>query len=180
MSSQNQNFIVDVYFKVIRTCDFIMYPVDIRWTITQFIQIMREKVNIDFGLENVEFVDTVSHELLPGNDSEDAPAIEPDSFNTIHDIYGNKLFSMCIYIRPIQHIEILLMSDNEESSPSISIITSNLFNERLCVICLSNERNVVFIPCNHMCTCIDCGSIQSIQTCPICRSNIQDKLCIFV
>ena len=180
MSSQNQNFMVDVYFKVVRTCDFMIYSIYIRWTKKLFIDIMREKIVIDFGLENVEFVDTVSHELLPGNDAEDAPEIESDDFNTIRDIYGNKLFNMCIYIRPIHHREILI-SDNEElQSPSISIITSNLFNERLCVICLSYERNVVFTPCNHMCTCIECGLNTSIQTCPICRSNIQDKLCIFV
>ncbi|EGR33735.1 hypothetical protein IMG5_041730 [Ichthyophthirius multifiliis] len=46
-----------------------------------------------------------------------------------------------------------------------------------CVICCENERNVVFIPCRHNCTCIQCS--KNIQECPICRTQIRDTVQIY-
>ena len=42
-----------------------------------------------------------------------------------------------------------------------------------CKICFNNKLNVVFDPCGHFCTCIDCA--QNIETCPICRVIIEKK-----
>ena len=30
-------------------------------------------------------------------------------------------------------------------------------DEHLCVICLDKEKDSVFYPCGHQCTCMDCG-----------------------
>eukprot|EP00455_Lapot_gusevi_P038904 TRINITY_DN4359_c0_g1_i1.p1 TRINITY_DN4359_c0_g1~~TRINITY_DN4359_c0_g1_i1.p1 ORF type:complete len:653 (-),score=213.79 TRINITY_DN4359_c0_g1_i1:29-1987(-) len=46
-----------------------------------------------------------------------------------------------------------------------------------CVICLGEERQVVFIPCGHICCCEECGDI--LQTCPICRTRITQNIDIF-
>ncbi|XP_073300296.1 E3 ubiquitin-protein ligase SP1 isoform X1 [Primulina huaijiensis] len=37
----------------------------------------------------------------------------------------------------------------------------------LCVICLEQEYNAVFIPCGHMCCCMACSS--HLTNCPLCR-----------
>ncbi|KAL9430872.1 hypothetical protein AB3S75_026128 [Citrus x aurantiifolia] len=40
----------------------------------------------------------------------------------------------------------------------------------LCVICLEQEYNAVFVPCGHMCCCIICSS--HLTNCPLCRRRI--------
>lgn len=46
-----------------------------------------------------------------------------------------------------------------------------LKNERLCAICLTKEKNVLFLPCAHLTACLDCSF--SFQNCPMCRAKIQ-------
>ncbi|KAJ5071639.1 hypothetical protein M0811_10048 [Anaeramoeba ignava] len=43
-----------------------------------------------------------------------------------------------------------------------------------CVICLENRRNVVLIPCRHMCVCQKC--LHHIDKCPICRAHFTSHL----
>nr|XP_043635843.1 E3 ubiquitin-protein ligase SP1 isoform X2 [Erigeron canadensis] len=40
----------------------------------------------------------------------------------------------------------------------------------ICVICLEQEYNSVFVPCGHMCCCVTCSS--QLTSCPLCRSRI--------
>nr|XP_045589981.1 baculoviral IAP repeat-containing protein 7-like [Procambarus clarkii] len=40
-----------------------------------------------------------------------------------------------------------------------------------CKICMENESELMFLPCNHICTCFKCAS--NISTCPICRAEIK-------
>lgn len=41
----------------------------------------------------------------------------------------------------------------------------------LCIICLEQEYNVVFVPCGHMCCCTSCSS--RLSECPLCRRHIE-------
>ncbi|XP_057850218.1 E3 ubiquitin-protein ligase SP1 isoform X2 [Cryptomeria japonica] len=41
----------------------------------------------------------------------------------------------------------------------------------MCVICLEQEYNAVFVPCGHMCCCTSCSS--HLSSCPLCRRRIQ-------
>ncbi|XP_057507347.1 E3 ubiquitin-protein ligase SP1-like [Actinidia eriantha] len=41
----------------------------------------------------------------------------------------------------------------------------------LCVICLEQEYNSVFVPCGHMCCCTVCSS--HLTNCPLCRRRIE-------
>ena len=43
-----------------------------------------------------------------------------------------------------------------------------------CAVCLSCEKDTVFIPCGHYYTCNEC-SIQ-LKTCPICRATITERV----
>jgi hypothetical protein len=54
----------------------------------------------------------------------------------------------------------ILMEENER-----------LKSERLCVICLNKDKNVLFLPCAHLAACLDCSF--NLLNCPICRSKIQ-------
>lgn len=47
-----------------------------------------------------------------------------------------------------------------------------------CDICANDEKNVCFIPCGHVCCCIECSSILT-DKCPMCKETIQSKMRIF-
>lgn len=47
-----------------------------------------------------------------------------------------------------------------------------------CVICLVRDREVVFFPCGHVCTCSTCSKL--VQECPLCRRKIQERLRVYL
>jgi len=47
----------------------------------------------------------------------------------------------------------------------------------LCVICLEQEYNSVFVPCGHMCCCTLCSS--HLTLCPLCRRRIEQVVRAF-
>ncbi|KAG0495351.1 hypothetical protein HPP92_000041 [Vanilla planifolia] len=62
-----------------------------------------------------------------------------------------------------------------------SMLPDNLKRDRLmpdiCVICLEEEYNAVFIPCGHMCCCTNCSS--HLSSCPLCRRRIDQAVRTF-
>ena len=59
---------------------------------------------------------------------------------------------------------------SEKSSSDLDS-TLNDANEDTCVICLSDIRNVLLLPCRHLCLCGSCAESLKFQSanCPICR-----------
>lgn len=49
---------------------------------------------------------------------------------------------------------------------------------RLCKICMDNEVGIVFLPCGHLATCVNCAS--NLQDCPVCRSAIKATVRTFL
>ncbi|OAY85734.1 Mitochondrial ubiquitin ligase activator of nfkb 1 [Ananas comosus] len=47
----------------------------------------------------------------------------------------------------------------------------------ICVICLEQEYNAVFVPCGHMCCCMTCSS--QLANCPLCRRRIDQVVRTF-
>eukprot|EP00058_Branchiostoma_floridae_P023957 XP_002609447.1 hypothetical protein BRAFLDRAFT_93479 [Branchiostoma floridae] len=58
--------------------------------------------------------------------------------------------------------------------------------KRLCVVCQDNVKNVLLLPCRHMCLCRGCAdhitnSLYAHQrVCPLCRSRIGNALDIYI
>lgn len=53
--------------------------------------------------------------------------------------------------------------------------------ERECVMCLSEEMSVVFLPCAHQVVCKMCNELhekQGMNDCPSCRSPIFRRICV--
>jgi hypothetical protein len=42
-----------------------------------------------------------------------------------------------------------------------------------CIVCLTNKRSVLFLPCAHLACCNTCNS-QIESTCPVCRGDISE------
>ncbi|KAL5712719.1 hypothetical protein ACHQM5_014863 [Ranunculus cassubicifolius] len=57
----------------------------------------------------------------------------------------------------------------------------NLKRERECVMCLTEEMSVVFLPCAHQVVCVKCNELhekQGMKDCPSCRTPIQRRICV--
>ncbi|CAJ1941166.1 unnamed protein product [Sphenostylis stenocarpa] len=59
--------------------------------------------------------------------------------------------------------------------------TGGVKRERECVMCLSEEMSVVFLPCAHQVVCTTCNELhekQGMQDCPSCRSRIRQRIAV--
>eukprot|EP01031_Cornospumella_fuschlensis_P024976 gene24976-30174_t len=68
-------------------------------------------------------------------------------------------------------------------SRKMELIESNLSivnQQRLCTICMEEDRRVLLMPCRHLCVCSKCSEEASLQLCPICRNHVQDKVIVFI
>ena len=58
-------------------------------------------------------------------------------------------------------------------------------DKRLCVVCQDNVKNILLMPCRHVCMCRQClreirqGRLGLLQ-CPLCRTRIESSLEVFV
>ena len=56
-------------------------------------------------------------------------------------------------------------------------------SESLCVVCMDRQKTVVLFPCRHMCVCDHCGFGEQegveLQSCPMCRQQIQHRVQVF-
>jgi hypothetical protein len=87
--------------------------------------------------------------------------------------------------------ELEVRSPNEEDEPVLNLNLEKIEDKNIlkvikeleikitCVVCQSNMRNVMFVPCNHLATCITCSKSPLLKTCPLCRSNFTNKSRIF-
>lgn len=53
--------------------------------------------------------------------------------------------------------------------------------DRECVMCLTDEMSVVFLPCAHQVVCLKCNELhekQGMKDCPSCRTPIQQRVCV--
>jgi len=64
--------------------------------------------------------------------------------------------------------------DLEEGGPP----TATREDEDLCVVCLTNKRDTVILPCGHYYLCASCVS-KCADTCPVCRGEIADTVRTF-
>ena len=60
-------------------------------------------------------------------------------------------------------------NDNEEKGRQVT---------ECCCVCTTNEKEILFVPCKHICTCFQCSVDMS--ECCICRKNIVSKVKIFL
>ncbi|KAJ1425161.1 hypothetical protein B484DRAFT_315253, partial [Ochromonadaceae sp. CCMP2298] len=45
-----------------------------------------------------------------------------------------------------------------------------------CVVCLTERREVLLLPCRHLCVCDSC--LVYIDKCPVCRSTFEEYVLI--
>lgn len=96
----------------------------------------------------------------------------PDPEPTIHVENTEPYQTRTQRVAPIQTTS----ATSTTSTTSATTIQPN--PEYTCVICMENQRTVVFSPCNHLCTCTSCAA--NITTCSICRTAIHSKVNVYI
>lgn len=77
----------------------------------------------------------------------------------------------CRYLRVLKGEGFIReVSKNIKPSKVIPYTYNKRTDVKECVLCCDNERNVVFLECGHIITCISCGLMSS--ECAICRTKI--------
>lgn len=78
------------------------------------------------------------------------------------------------------------------TQPQVALATASTINqqqpsqgsgeadEHLCVICEDGKKQVVLLPCKHMCLCKACADFDKIKECPLCRTKIDDSMAVFI
>lgn len=66
------------------------------------------------------------------------------------------------------------------ASGSTPGLNESLNHPSSCAICLTNEANMLCLPCRHLCMCSSCvhGVVASGRKCPICRGSIKQFLAL--
>ena len=59
---------------------------------------------------------------------------------------------------------------DQEISASLEQENRRLKEQRICKVCMDNEIGVVFVPCGHLCCCVQCAP--ALKDCPVCRQPI--------
>lgn len=55
----------------------------------------------------------------------------------------------------------------------------DLREDQLCVVCKTNAREIILLPCGHVCICEDCSTSIN-NNCPICRTPIIQKAAAYI
>lgn len=71
-------------------------------------------------------------------------------------------------------------ASSSTTSVKLSLEEENriLKEARLCKICMDSEVGIVFLPCGHLATCVQCAP--NLQACPVCRSSIRATVRTFL
>jgi hypothetical protein len=81
---------------------------------------------------------------------------------------------------------VLRLSEGRKSSNAPVLVQQDSSSDDIqrdweCVMCLSEEMSVVFLPCTHQVVCGKCNDLhekQGMKDCPSCRTPIQRRVCV--
>jgi len=76
----------------------------------------------------------------------------------------------------------ILSDEKLNVQPNVANLDKHDDDDRTCVICLDAIKNVVFLPCRHLCACSKCALhvSKSSKLCPVCRTSIQTHIEVFL
>lgn len=141
----------DIYLKQIFTDRTIIYSIQANDSMATIIENLKIWIMRDFQLDNVEIVEA-GQNVDQGQRAEDAPALISDESTTFAQKYGNILYQVAFYIRPIE----------------TDTIDCN------CVLCYPENVNIettCYYGCTHyICSiCVNQSRANNLLRCPICR-----------
>lgn len=80
--------------------------------------------------------------------------------------------------KPKDEVKDKVCENNSKKTLSLEEENRLLKEARLCKICMDNEVGIVFLPCGHLASCVNCAP--NMQDCPVCRSAIKATVRTFL
>ena len=68
--------------------------------------------------------------------------------------------------------------DESEKKEDTNTPAPVVAEDDVCVVCIEKKKNMVFIPCGHLCCCAVCGNKVGSQ-CPVCRQPILHRNAVY-
>lgn len=99
--------------------------------------------------------------------------------NEINQMNGNDIHNKNLeYLTSLEHN---LRSALDKVVRQKETLKSNnvVDDSRLCVICHDGQKSVLLLPCRHLCVCINCGHMERLNQCPLCRQKIEETLQVY-
>ena len=88
-----------------------------------------------------------------------------DFYDADYDLY----FSV---LAELENKNELIVSHTEPIPEDPKVINLfKIFKSDECIICMTNEPNILFCNCGHLCECVKCYKIKTPSTCPICKMD---------
>ena len=88
-----------------------------------------------------------------------------DFYDADYDLYFN-------VIAELENNNELIVSHTEPIPEDTKVINLfKIFKSEECIICLTNQPNVLFCNCGHVSYCLNCYKIKSFFVCPICKTD---------
>ena len=73
-------------------------------------------------------------------------------------------------------------SDRSSPTPSLRRTSSRDLHRKEstveCIVCMDDERSILFLPCRHVACCTACAD--ALRKCPVCRQRIDERLRIAI
>lgn len=102
-------------------------------------------------------------------------------FGTIGIVIGGIVIKRYIKDRENEKIAEQLRKNLEQSRKERRqrVRDGELRDDQLCIVCKTNPREIILLPCGHVCLCEDCSD--SIKLfCPACRQKIDQKAAAYI
>ena len=120
----------------------------------------------DIGIEFVPYYEKDSNEFDLNKENNEIALI---SLFNIEKKENNELEIKCVLQKLKKHNYLFELKD----------IYDGAGNNGKCVICYTNNRNTIFLPCRHSCCCQNCSGTLMPKICPLCKENIKDIICLY-
>ena len=131
--------------------------------------------NLQNCMENVKKLEKEISELrLESESSKIAALLRGVDIGYGSGLMGSKVASACQGFQvPKINKRLAVFQDNFGAG------AGSVRPERECVMCLTEEMSVVFLPCSHQVLCAECNVLhekQGMKECPSCRTAIQQRI----
>jgi hypothetical protein len=103
--------------------------------------------------------------------SPSSPGGSHENVGSNHEAYSLHLTENSLIATAVMRLNNRKPIDGDEIIPE----------EHECVICRTSRKTHVFVPCGHLCVCVDCAEITTSlsKTCPICRKESTNIMQVF-
>ena len=71
----------------------------------------------------------------------------------------------------VQSAVMMSLADSQFNTGRLEAPESTIGGQSTCIVCFTNPKSHVAVPCGHQCSCGDCSA--QMKECPVCRGHVQ-------